>query len=126
MITLYRSGNYKLIETKHDTKVLYLDDEIYAWVKAAGIGQILIASHKTHKTDYLLSVGGYRLYKVEDEPNLSDHIHLELEVGPSVWQGYFLLTNLPDEDNKRTRIIPTTEIITGSLEYSLAKELDHH
>ena len=123
MITLYQSGDYKLIETKHDTKILYLDDDIYAWVKAAGIGHILIASHKTHKTDYLLSLGRYRLYRVEDEPKLSDHIHLELEVGANTWQGYFLLTNLPDEDNKRTRIIPTTEIITDNLDYAFVDEL---
>lgn len=124
MITLYRTGNYKLIETKHDTKVLYLDEDIYAWVKAAGIGHILITSHKAHTTDYLLSCGSYRLYAVEDEPEISDHIHLELEVGVNAWQGYLLLTGLPDEDNKKARIIPTSEIITGNshFKYTSADE----
>lgn len=124
MITLYKAGNYKLIETKHDTKVLYLDEDIYAWVKAAEIGHILITSHKAHVTDYLLSCGNYRLYTVEDEPEMSDHIHLELEVGENTWQGYLLLTGLPNEDDKRVRIVPTSEIITGnsSFKYTIADE----
>lgn len=124
MITLYASGSYRLIETKHDTKVLYLDGDMYAWVKAAEIGHILITLHKAHETDYLLSVGDYRLYDVKDEPKLSDHIHLELEVGVDTWQGYLLLTGLPDEDDKRARIIPTSETITGNstFEYTRADE----
>ena len=118
MIELYKSGNYKLIETKHDTKILYLDEDTYAWVKAAEIGHILIASHKAHKTDYILGSGRYRLYNVENEPEISDHIHLELEVGRDVWQGYLLLTDLPDDDNKRSRIVPTSEVITDNAEFS--------
>lgn len=113
MITLERSGEYKLIETKRNTKILYLDQETYAWVQPAKMGEILVVSHNPHKTDCLLSTGRYRLYSVEDEPSLADHIHLELEAGPGVWQGYLLLTGLPDDGKPRARIVPTTEMITG-------------
>lgn len=114
MISLRRSGKYKLIETKHNTKVLYLDDEAYAWVEPREIGEILVASHKAHVTDCVLAVGEFRLYDVEDEPDLSDQLHLELQVGTTTWQGYLLLTGLPDARKFRSRIIPTREIITGN------------
>lgn len=114
MITLKRSGRYKLIETKKHTKVLYLDNDIYAWVEPVHIGEILVVSHKVHKSDCVLSVGEYCLYEVEDEPNLSDNPHLELEVGKNMWQGYLLLSGLPDAHKKRGRIIPTEEIINGN------------
>lgn len=112
MITLLRSGPYKLVETKHNTKILYLDNETYAWVEPATMGEILVVSHNPHKTDCVLSLGEYRLYSVEDELSLADHIHLELEVGAGSWQGYLLLTGLPNDQKRRARIIPTPELIT--------------
>jgi hypothetical protein len=118
MITLLKTGLYKLIETKHQTKILYLDGNIYAWVETTGIGEILVTSHKVHKTDCVLSTGHYLLYDVENEPHLTDQIHLELEVGKDYWQGYLLLTGLPGEEKKRVRIIPTNEIITGNPRHS--------
>ncbi len=114
MIKQLRAGFYKLIETKANTKVLYLDNETYAWVEPPAIGEILVYSHKTHREDCSLAMGRYTLYGVEDEPHLSDNYHLELEYGKSAWQGYLLLTGLPDDHHKRARIIPTTEIITGN------------
>ncbi len=123
MITLHKTGFYKLIETKHNTKVLYLDNDIYAWVEPPSIGEILIASHKVHKADCVLSMGHYHLYEVEDEPYISDSIHLELEVGSKHWQGYLLLTGLPDAHKKRTRIIPTREIISGNPRFKRRKDL---
>ncbi len=117
MITLLRAGQYKLIETKHNNKVLYLDNNIYAWVEPAKIGEILVVSHTVHKTDCVLSMGHYKLYDVDDEPKLSDQIHLELEVGVNHWQGYLLLTGLPDSHHKRGRIIPTIETITTDPQY---------
>lgn len=114
MISLFRSGLYELIETKHHTKVIYLDSDIYAWVEPVNIGEILVVSHKQHKTDCVLGVGKYHLYDVDDEPKLSDQMHLELEVGRDRWQGYILPTGLPDDVKIRGRIIPTTETITGS------------
>lgn len=113
MITLLTSGLYKLMETKGQTKILYLDDTVYAWIQPADIGEILVASHKKHAADTLLAVGEYRLYDVRDEPRYSAHEHLELEVGNGVWQGYLLLTGLPTRAKKRRRIIPTTEVISG-------------
>lgn len=115
MIKLLQEGHYKLIETKGQTKILVLDDKrIFAWVNALEIGEILVASHKTHKTDNILAIGRYRLYEVKDEPDLTDLLHLELLVGDGVWQGYLLTTGLPTDEKKRNRIIPTKEIITKS------------
>lgn len=114
MITLIQNGTYRLIETKHNTKILYLDDAVYAWLEPTGIGEILIASYDKHKVDCVLSVGQFTLYDVVDEPELSDQLHLELEAGMDVWQGYLLPTGLPNEDKKRRRIIPTHEVITGN------------
>lgn len=126
MIALHRNGLYKLIETKHHTKVLYLDNDIYGWVEPAHIGEILVVSHKVHKTDCVLSIGHYRLYDVENEPYLSDQPHLELEVGREKWQGYLLPTGLPDAHKKRSRIIPTIETITNNPRYEHRKELDEN
>lgn len=122
MITLLRSGMYKLIETKKHTKVLYLDSDIFAWVEPVQIGEILVVSHRVHKTDCVLSIGDYCLYDVADEPELSDQQHLELEVGKACWQGYLLLTGLPNQHKLRARIIPTSEVITGNPRYAHHKE----
>jgi hypothetical protein len=87
MIKVVKTGSYKLIETKEQTKILILDaKDTFAWVNLEGIGEILVTSHKTHKADTVLSVGHYRLYDVEDEPKLSDQLHLELSVGEGIWQ----------------------------------------
>lgn len=122
MIKLVKQGTYKLIETKHNTKILYLDHKTYAWVEIVGLGEILIASHKAHKTDCVLGVGEYHIYDVIDEPTLSDQLHLELEVGHRAWQGYLLLTGLPTATKKRKRIVPTREIIAGNPAYRRRKE----
>jgi hypothetical protein len=121
MIQLKKEGQYRLIETKGQTKILTLDNEqssssskTYAWVNATEIGEILVASHKGHKTDHFLAIGKYRLYQVKDEPSLTDLLHLELSVGRGIWQGYLLTTGLPTTKNKRKRIIPTSEVITKS------------
>lgn len=112
MIKLIREGNYKLIETKGQTKILTLNNDVFAWVNAKDIGEILITTHKEHKTDCVLAIGSYRIYNVKDEPKLADLTHLELYVGNGEWQGYLLLTGLPTDSKKRNRIIPTKEIIT--------------
>ena len=115
MIKRLQEGQYNLIETKAQTKILTLDDkQTFAWVNAAEIGEILVTSHKTHDIDHILSTGKYRMYEVKDEPKLTDLIHLELLVGDGIWQGYLLTSGLPSETKKRNRIIPTTEIITKS------------
>lgn len=118
MISLVNSGDYKMIETKADTKVLELDGSTFAWVNAKGIGEILVTTHKQHKTDAVLSVGRFRLYEVKDEPGIADLNHLELEVGGGEWQSYLLLTGLPTDAKIRSRIIPTQDFITGNKKYS--------
>ena len=114
MITLMKSGTYKLIETKSNVKILYLDSDSFAWVAPRSIGQVLVWSHVPHRSDKSLAMGNYSLYKVEDEPYLTDLQHLELEFGKNAWQGYLLTTGLPDDTKKRARIIPTPQIITGN------------
>ncbi|MDQ5951859.1 MAG: hypothetical protein QG639_1140 [Patescibacteria group bacterium] len=112
MIAVIEKGSYTLLETKKQTKVLLLDHLAFAWIDAKNIGEILVTSHRKHPADCILATGKYRLYKVTDEPKLTDLIHLELLVGEGKWQGYLLPTGLPDDNNKRNRIIPTSEIIT--------------
>jgi len=123
MIRLRRKGLYRLVETKRHTKVLYLDNDIYAWVEPVHIGEILVISHKVHPTDCVLSLGDYCLYDVEDEPALSDLPHLELEVGKDSWQSYLLLTGLPDDHKKRGRIVPTKEYITGNPKFMYRRDV---
>lgn len=127
MISLLKTGHHKLIETKRHTKILFLDGDTYAWVEPPSIGEILVVSHNAHKTDYLLSSGRYYLYDVVDEPDISDHIHLELEAGEDIWQGYLLLTGLPSDTKKRARIVPTREVITGNPDhiFSLSTRAPH-
>lgn len=119
MIKLIKQGDYQLIETKGLTKVMSLSDKgTFAWINAEGIGEILVSSHKKHQADYILAVGKYRLYEVKDEPELADTLHLELSTGKGNWQGYLLITGFPSDKTKRSRIIPTKEIITKSNIYS--------
>lgn len=115
MIKLIKQGDYQLIETKRLNKILSLSDKgTYAWVNAEGIGEILVSSYKEHEADYVLAVGKYRLYEVKDEPKLADTLHLELTTGKGNWQGYLLITGFPTEKDRKSRIIPTKEIITKS------------
>lgn len=112
MIQLLESGNYTLSETVNQTKILSLHNKTFAWVNAADIGEILVTSHNAYKVDCILSKGAYRVYKVKNEPALTDLVHLELLVGEGVWQGYLLPHGLPTDEKKRNRIIPTNELIT--------------
>jgi hypothetical protein len=113
MITLLRFGAYELVETKHHVKILTLGNETFAWIEPPHIGEILVVTHIPHKTDCILSQGEYRLYEVAAETDISNHIHLELEVGKGRWQGYLLWTGVPNQQKKRARIVPTTEVISG-------------
>lgn len=122
MIHTTRHGFYKLIETKNNIKILYLDNDIFAWPELT-FGDMLVTSHRIHKTDCLLSMGRYNLYAVNNEPGISDNMHLELEAGVGIWQGYLLLNGLPDSHKIRVRIIPTHEIITGSPRFRLRSDL---
>jgi len=115
MIKVVREGSYKLVETKGQIKILTLDGKsVFAWINLKNIGEILVASHNPHKTDHILALGRYRMYKVKDEPKLVDLNHLELFVGNGKWQGYLLPTGLPENKKKRSRIMPTRETITAS------------
>lgn len=111
MIRLVKKGKYSLVETRNDTKILTLDEKSYVWIFTQSIGEILITTHKFHKTDQKLSKGEYRLFEVKDEPKLVDTLHLELAIGEGDWQGYLLITGFPKNRKTRSRIIPTEELI---------------
>lgn len=113
MIKILTSGKYRLIETRRQIKILYLDKVPYVWLFIAGLGHVLETTGKPHKADHTLAAGNFRLYEVQDEPRFSDHKHLELFVGDGQWQGYLLLTGLPTAQKRRTRIIATNEIISA-------------
>jgi hypothetical protein len=115
MIKLLENGNYLLAESPNLTKILELSDlGTFAWVSAEGIGEILVSSNKKNKPIHVLALNKYRLYEVKDEPDFTDLLHLELLVGRGVWQGYLLPTGMPNEKKKKSRIIPTEELITFS------------
>ncbi len=114
MIALLTAGNYRLIETKHQTKILTLGHDTYAWPETKDVGELLVATHHTHQTDCVLGLGQYKLYGVTDEPGITDLEHLELEIGRNCWQGYLLLNGLPDAQKRHVRIIPTHEVITAN------------
>ncbi len=112
MIKQLKAGLFTLGETKHHTRILYLDEKCYVWVTLPSIGDILSVATTKHEMYTKLSEGRYELYKVKDEPDLIDLKHLELEIGPETWQGFLLLTGLPKTSKKRSRIIPTREKVT--------------
>jgi hypothetical protein len=124
MIDLQRSGSYKLIETDKDSKVLYLNGTTHIWAVVDGSGAISTMPHKAVRTDYMLSLGRYRLYGVSDESRLSELPHLELEAGANLWQGYLLPAGLPGDDEKRVRIIPTKETITMNRSHNTISATD--
>jgi hypothetical protein len=111
MIQLLDSGHYRLTETKHHIKMLQLGKDIFAWIEPPTIGGILVVSHHPYQVDLVLSAGAYAYFDVEDEPDLSDQHHLQLEVGEGAWQAYLLPTGLPTDKKLRCRIIPTHEYI---------------
>lgn len=111
MIKLIAKGSYRLIGTKDHQKILYLRNQGYLWAYAKSIGELLTFSKHLHKPEYILAEGKYNLYKVKDEPKFVDLLHLELSVGEK-WQGYLLLTGLPTKNKIRSRIIPSTEVIS--------------
>lgn len=75
---------------------------------------MLVTTHKPHKTDTILALGRYKLYDVKDESSLSDQRYLELSVGNCTWQGYLLPSGLPDDNKKRSSIIPTREVVAAT------------
>lgn len=113
MIKLIKQGDYKIVETWGETRILDLGSNgKFSWIFAKNIGEILVTTKKNFNNLYTLARGQFRLYEVRGEPNLTDLKHLELYVGEGSWQGYLLPTGLPNEKDIRNRIIPTPEIIT--------------
>ena len=109
MITPTSRGTFKLLETKRGQRVLYLNDEIYEFVTP---NRIRSSFRKYHKSDCVLSAGRFQIYFVSVENHITEHWHLELEVGANIWQGYLLPQGLPGEEFYVTRLLPTSEIIS--------------
>lgn len=112
MIKVEDKGSYKLIETRQQIKILYLDGAAYVWFFVPGIGSVLEATSRTHQTEHVLARGNYRIYNVKDEVDFSNRQHLELYVGEGRWQGYLLLSGLPSASRKRTKLIATGQAIS--------------
>ena len=112
MIKLLKKGKYSLIETRNDVKILRLGKITFVWIFTKSIGEMLVATHRGHRTDQKLSKGEYRIYEVADEPKLVDQLHLELSIGEGDWQGYLLPTGFPKDRKTRSRILPTNELIS--------------
>lgn len=121
MIKLIKSGQYSLVETRNDIKILTLDGKSFVWVFTKSIGEMLVTTYRSHKTDQKLSKGEYRIYEVKNEPKLVDTTHLELQIcekgyhaipPKGCWQGYLLITGFPEGPKSRSRIIPTNEVIS--------------
>ncbi len=113
MLKIIQRGEYKLTETKEKTKIITLDDnESFAWIIVADIGEISMMAGKLNKEIATLATGKYRLYEVEKDGKYSDQLHLELSLGLGNWQGYLLPEGLPDDETRKNRIIPTDEVIT--------------
>lgn len=124
MITLRETGLYRLTETPHRMKLLSLSRHgKFILTGIEGIGDILAVTRRPHRVHAVLSAGEYRIYSVDDEPKLSDQLHMELEVGREQWQGYLLPTGLPEGEKLRSRIIPTTERVTDNPVFSIRREV---
>lgn len=107
-------GKYQVYKTVAGTKMLILDKKnAFAWIYAGRIGEILVESHAKNQRGCILASGAYRLYQVVNERRLTDQLHLELNTGDGIWQGYLLPTGLPSDIKKKNRIIPTQELITS-------------
>ncbi|MBL8159539.1 hypothetical protein JNJ66_03720 [Candidatus Saccharibacteria bacterium] len=121
MVSIERVGHYKLIETKRHIKILYLDDQAYAWLELGDIGGILVASGRKHQPAFVLSAGDYRIYNIKNVAQLADLPHLELEVDDNEWQSYLLPSKLPEPGKRhlRVRIIPTRETVTDIIHRTL-------
>ena len=113
MITLTKEGAYSMVSTKDHRMLVSLDGEQYLRSYAPKIGEMLTFAKRTHTPAYTIAQGRYRLYQVKDEPDLVDLVHLELSLGRGRWQGYLLLTGLPTATKIRSRIVPTTEVISN-------------
>lgn len=127
MIKQTSQGHYRLLGMRGGGRILHLDGQGYHWNYARGIGEILTFCKHPHKEQYVLSQGGYKIYAVQNEPHLVDLQHLELSLGNGRWQGYLLLTDLPTRRKIRSRIVPTSEVISNhGLPVLQAIPKEHH
>jgi hypothetical protein len=113
MVRIIQTGTYRLYATGTKTNILDLDGRLYSWSKLGDAPDSLRITHRSSSVQQILATGSYRLYEVEDEPRFSPSQHLELNVGPKLWQGYLLAVGLPVHPNTQTPIAVTSQTISA-------------
>ena len=113
MIKLIDKGRYALVETYSHTKILRLGKSKYAWIDTSK-GELLVKTKRAYRGSLTLSARQYRLYEVENERDLPNALHLELNTGNGKWQAYILPSGLPNESKPRAPMLPRARSITVS------------
>lgn len=91
MIKVVSKGDYTLYEDQQKRKILVLDGaKLLLWT--GNELQLVVDTSSVRKET--LSLGKYRLYKVENESDLTNNYYLELYVGKKRWKGYLLPSNI--------------------------------
>ena len=109
MIKIVSKGDYILHEEDKNKKILQLDDiKPLLWEDE----NVIHSANQNFVPKRILSSGKYRLYKVSNEPNLTDNYHLELYVGSKKWQGYLLPTNILKMRKQAIPITASNELIS--------------
>lgn len=113
MIKLIESGKYELVETTNNLKALMLaESKSFLWNNSGCSGNLQYIKLDTKQICCTLAANNYRLYDVENEPNLTSGLHLELYAGNRKWQPYLLKKGFPTEKNKKTPISKIDDVIT--------------
>lgn len=114
MIKLLESGRYELVETTNDLRALMLGNaKTFLWKNSGCSGNLeYISKFNPSLICCTLAANNYRLYDVENEPNLTSGQHLELYAGKRKWQPYLLSKCLPTAKDKKTPISKIDNVIT--------------
>ena len=109
MIKVVSKGDYILYEDHNKRKILKLGDaKLLYWTDS----KIIQAMNNSANPKDTLSLGKYRLYKILDEPQLTNNYHLELYVGNKQWRGYLLSSNILKTRMPVVAISATNELIS--------------
>lgn len=104
MTRLLKSGFYALGTSRHNTKILYLDNSCFIWLNEPSLGSILLTSERRPDLYMIVCEGRYHLKDPEQSDEKSPMQFLELEIAPKDWQSFSLISGLPNGHMKRSRI----------------------